>query len=228
MFVLIPGAGGSAYYWHLVIPELQRHGHEAIAVELPAADDTAGLADYTDTVIGAIDGRTDDLVVVAQSLGGFTGPLVCERVPVRLLVLVNAMIPAPGESAGEWWGNTGHAEARVAQASRDHRSLDADDEIIDAFFHDVPPEVKARVFARGEPRQSDRPFADKWPLTAWPDVPTRVLQGLDDRFFPVEFQRRIARGRLGIEPDEMPGGHLMALSQPVALADRLHEYWAGL
>jgi pimeloyl-ACP methyl ester carboxylesterase len=228
VFVLIPGAGGSAFYWHLVIPELQRLGHQAIAVELPAADDSAGLAEYTGTVVEAIDGRIDDLVVVAQSLGGFTGPLVCDRVPVRLLVLVNAMIPTPGETAGQWWGNTGHAEARAAQAARDHRALDADDEMIDAFFHDVPPEVKARVFARGEPRQSDRPFADPWTLSAWPDVPTRVLQGLDDRFFPVEFQRRISRGRLGIETDEMPGGHLMALSQPVALAERFHDYWTTL
>lgn len=230
MFVLIPGAGGSAYYWHLVVPELQRHGHEVIAVELPAADDSAGLAEYTDTVIAAIDGHTDDLAVVAQSLGGFTGPLVCDRVPARLLVLVNAMIPMPGESVDEWWGNTGHADARAAQAARDHRSLDVDPDtrMMEAFFHDVPPEVTSRVFAQGEPKQSERPFADPWPLDAWPDVPTRVLQGLDDRFFPVEFQRRLARGRLGIELDEMPGGHLVALSQPVALADRLHEYWMAL
>ena len=42
-FILIPGAGGSAWYWHLVAPKLQERGHEAIPVELPAADDRAGL-----------------------------------------------------------------------------------------------------------------------------------------------------------------------------------------
>ena len=35
-------------------------------------------------------------MLVAQSLGGFTAPLVCDRVPVDLLVLLNAMIPEPG------------------------------------------------------------------------------------------------------------------------------------
>jgi pimeloyl-ACP methyl ester carboxylesterase len=51
-------------------------------------------------------------------------------------------------------------------------------------------------------------------LTRWPDVPTRFLQARDDRFLPGEFQRRVAQERLGITPDEMPGGHLVALSRP--------------
>ncbi len=65
---------------------------------------------------------------------------------------------------------------------------------------------------------------EPWPLSQWPDVPTRFLQGRDDRFFPVEFQRRVARERLGIAPDEMAGGHLVALARPKALADRLEAY----
>jgi pimeloyl-ACP methyl ester carboxylesterase len=116
-------------------------------------------------------------------------------------------------------------EARAEQAARDGRSTDGDDEFLAAFFHDLAPEVKAELMARGAPQQSDAPFEKPWPLAQWPDVPTRVLQGRDDRFFPVEFQRRIAKERLGITPDEMPGGHLMALSQPRALAERLHAYW---
>jgi pimeloyl-ACP methyl ester carboxylesterase len=226
-FVLIPGAGGSAFYWHLVEPQLRRRGHQVVAVELPAGDDSAGLEQYTDTVIAAIGERTN-LVVVAQSMAGFTGPMVCTRVRVELLVLLNAMIPTPGESPGEWWGNTGHAEARAAQALPDHRSIDGDDEIVEAFFHDVPPDVKEEVFGRGEPPQSGAPFEKPWPLDRWPDVATRVLQGRDDRFFPIEFHRRRARQRLGIELDEMPGGHLLALSQPVELAERLDGYWREL
>jgi hypothetical protein len=34
----------------------------------------------------------------------------------------------------------------------------------------------------------------------------------------------VAEERLGITPDEMPGGHLVALSHPVELADRLEAY----
>jgi pimeloyl-ACP methyl ester carboxylesterase len=52
-------------------------------------------------------------------------------------------------------------------------------------------------------------------------VPTRFVQGRDDRLFPLAFQRRVARERLGIEVDEVPGGHLVALSRPVELVDAL-------
>jgi pimeloyl-ACP methyl ester carboxylesterase len=55
-------------------------------------------------------------------------------------------------------------------------------------------------------------------------VPTRVLVARDDRFFPAEFQKRVAVERLGIAADEMPGGHLVALSQPEELATRLLTY----
>jgi pimeloyl-ACP methyl ester carboxylesterase len=222
-YVLIPGAGGDAWYWHLLEPELRGRGHDVVAADLPANDDSAGLAEYAGAVVEAIGDRTG-IVLVAQSLGGFTAPLVCERVPVDLLVMLNAMVPSPGESAGEWWTNTGHAKARAEQAARDGRNLAADEDLMDAFFHDVSPEVVAEAWARGEPRQSGTPFEEPWPLREWPDVPTRFLQGRDDRFFPVEFQRRVVRERLGITPDEMAAGHLVALACPKELADRLEAY----
>jgi pimeloyl-ACP methyl ester carboxylesterase len=33
--VLVPGAGGVAWYWHRVIPLLRAAGHDALAVDLP-------------------------------------------------------------------------------------------------------------------------------------------------------------------------------------------------
>ena len=65
---------------------------------------------------------------------------------------------------------------------------------------------------------------EPWPLAAWPDVPTRVLASRHDRMFPLEFQRRVARERLGIEVDEIDGGHMVALSNPAVLADRFEAY----
>jgi hypothetical protein len=112
-FVLIPGAGGAAWYWHRVVPLLTAAGHEAIPVDLPGDDETAGLPEYTDIVAQAIGNRTD-VVLVASSLGAFTAPLVAQRVPVRGIVLVNAMIPLPGETAGAWWDNTGAQQAPFA------------------------------------------------------------------------------------------------------------------
>ncbi len=224
-FILIPGAGGSAWYWHLVVPALQERGHEAVPVELPAADDRAGLPQYAAAVVRAIGNRDPGCVaLVAQSLAGFTAPLVCQEAQVALLVLLNAMIPKPGETPGEWWGNTGHGQAKRRQNLRDGRRADASfDPLID-FFHDVPQSVVDDAWAQGEPRQSDTVFGSPCTFKAWPTVPTRVLVGRDDRFFPAEFQQRVARERVGISADEMPGGHLVALSQPAELARRLVAY----
>ena len=222
-FVLIPGAGGSAWYWHRVVPELVARGHSAMAVELPAGDDSAGFDEYADAVYAAV-GERRGVVVAGQSLGAYTAALVAEPLDACLLVLVNAMSPQPGESAGEWWDNVGFGEARREQAARDGRRLEDDPDNIEAFFHDVPDDVRAEAFAQGAPDQSGAPFTKPWSLKAWPNVPTRFLAGRDDRFFPVEMQRRVVPERLGVPVDEMPGGHLLALSRPVDLAERLVGY----
>jgi pimeloyl-ACP methyl ester carboxylesterase len=226
-YVLIPGAGGEAWYWHRAVPVLEAHGHQAIAVDLPAADDSCGWQEYADAVVHAIGDRRD-LTLVAQSLGGFTAPLVCERVPVAMLVLLNAMIPRRGETGGEWWSNTGQGEAQRAYLARIGVSEESaeDDRVL--YFHDVPAEVVEEAFRRGEPRQSWTPMTQPWPLDAWPDVPTRVVAGRDDRLFPAEFQRRVALERLGIDADLLEGGHLIALSEPEALVERIESYRAGL
>src|SRR5262245_7180613 len=116
-YVFIPGAGGETWYWLRVAPLLEERGQETVAVWLPAGDDAAGWREYTDAVVEAIGDRRD-LILVAQSLGGFTAPLVCERKPVDLLVLLNGMIPRPGETGGDWWSNTGQGEAQRANLER--------------------------------------------------------------------------------------------------------------
>ena len=137
-----------------------------------------------------------------------------------------SFILVPGAGGNAWWSNTGQAEARRRQNLREGRGADAPfDPRID-FFHDVPQPVVDAFRAQGEPRQSETVFGSPCTYDAWPTVPTRVLVGRDDRFFPAAFQRRVARERLGISPDEMPGGHLVALSQPAELAARLTAYVA--
>lgn len=222
-YVLIPGAGGSADYWHLLVDELRRRGREAVAVDLPAADDTAALPEYAATVRAAI-GDRHRVVLVAQSLGAFTAPLVADDPRVTMVVLVNPMIPAPGETAGQWWAATGHAQARADHAVAQGRTPGDHVDLAVDFFHDVPEPVVARLTAADAPDESPAVFTRPNPLRRWPDVPTRVVTGRDDRFFPADFQRRLARERLGVDVDVLPGGHLIALSQPRRLADQLDAY----
>ncbi|MEV4410842.1 alpha/beta hydrolase [Catellatospora sp. NPDC049609] len=213
-FVLIHGAGDVGWYWHLVEAELRGRGHHTLAPDLPCDDDSAGLAEYAQTVLDAVGDRTD-LVVVGQSLGGFTAPLVCARVPAKLLVLVAPMIPAPGEAPADFCAHTGY----------DQEERESYDDPVDLFYQDVPPELAAEALRRGR-EQSEARLGEPSPLAAWPDVPTRVLICRDDRIFPAPYLRRVARQRLGVAPDEIDGGHTPALSRPRELADRLHAYAA--
>jgi pimeloyl-ACP methyl ester carboxylesterase len=225
-FVLVPGAGGLAWEWHRLDPELRALGHDVIPIELPAGDHSAGLAEYADTVVDAIGERTG-IVLVAQSFGGFTAPLVCERVKVDLLVMLNAMVPLPGETFNGWWSNTGQGAAmREHAAEIDVTPADLQDDRV-VYYHDLPEELVQEAL-RLDSDQSSTPLDQPWPLERWPDVPTRVLSGRDDRMFPATFQRRVARERLGLEADEIPGGHMVALANPKGLAERLDQYAAEI
>jgi pimeloyl-ACP methyl ester carboxylesterase len=122
-------------------------------------------------------------------------------------------VPNAGESPDDWWAGTGYAESR-APAGLDTRAT---------FYHDVPAEIADEALRR-ERATSETPAREPWPLAAWPDVPTRFLLCRDDRLLPAPFLRRVVQERLGIVPDEIDGGHCVALSRPAELAERLDTY----
>ncbi|PRC47841.1 alpha/beta hydrolase, partial [Mycobacterium sp. ITM-2017-0098] len=162
-YLLIPGAGGSAWYWHRVVPLLEQAGAEVLAIDLPADDDEADLLTYADVASIAAMDAAGPLTVVAQSMGAMTAPIVAERLPTESLVLVNPMVPTPGESAGQWWTNTGQKQAQVEYFR--HLGLDRTDfDVVEDFFHDVPAAVREEALRMPEPEQSDTPFIEPWPL----------------------------------------------------------------
>jgi pimeloyl-ACP methyl ester carboxylesterase len=217
-FALIHGAGDSGWYWHLVAAELRARGHDVVAPDLPA--DASGLSEYTECVVGAVGDRTG-VVVVGQSFGAFTAPLVAVRLPTDLLVLVAGMVPSPGEAPDDWWQNTGYAAAVQEQAAVDGGRTGSDDPFV-SFFHDVPRPLAEEALRR-ERTGSLGGTGEPWPLHVWPEVPTRFVLCTEDRFFPPAFLRRVVASRLGIEPDEIASGHCVALSRAEALAELLHD-----
>ena len=216
-YLLVPGAGGMSWYWHLVEQRLRAAGHHAIALDLPADDPNAGLSAYIELAAAAVEGH-NGVVVAAQSMGAFTAVPLCERIQAERLVLLNAMIPAPGEKADDWWENTGSEEARRAAARANGYPEEFE---LDAYFlHDVPREI-AEAGAEHQRDEAAIAFAEPCPFTTWPDLPTTVLAGSADRFFPFGFQERVAHERLGIDAQPVPGGHLNALSEPDAVTSAL-------
>jgi len=215
-FALIHGAGDGGWYWHLVAAELRGLGYDVVAPDLPADDESATLNDYAEAVIAAI-GDREDLIVVGQSYGAFTAPLVADRLRTDLLVLVAGMIPSPGESPDEWWQNTGYQAAVAEQAARDGGLTGSADPFV-SYFHDVPRELAEESLSNERAHPSQASMVEPWPLDAWPDAPTRFVLCSEDRFFPPDFFRRLVKERLGIVPEEIAASHCVALSRPRELA----------
>lgn len=223
-YVLIHGASSDSWLWHRVVPLLRAAGHDVVAPDLPVSDPDAGITEYADAAVAALGDRAtaDDLIVVAQSMGSFTATALAHRIPVKLLVFLSAMAPKEGETPGQWWAATDYTRAR--QDSDARLGLPEGADLKEVFFHDVPDDVVAEAWERGEVPQSERPFGPP-PMPALPaDLPVRYLVGRHDRFFPPDFQRRTVKERLGIVPDEMDGGHLLPLARPDELVRRLEGY----
>lgn len=222
LFILVHGAGDTGWSWHRLAAVLRERGHEVIAPDLPGDDESLTLTDYADAVVAVADARRGG-VVVGHSFGGFTAPIVAERLAADVLVMLAAMIPDPGERPDEWWSNTGFEDAVAAQAARDGGLTGNDDPHI-GFYHDVPRALADEAIGRERAHPSVASMAVPWPLTAWPSVPTRFVVCTEDRFFPPAFLRDLARKRLGIVADEIEGSHCVALSRPEELASMLIAY----
>jgi pimeloyl-ACP methyl ester carboxylesterase len=225
-FVLIPGAGADPRVYGATIDALRDLGHEGIAPPLPLDDPDATPSDHATAIAAALpDPPPTPLVVVGQSLGAYAAAIAAERLRPRRLILLAPMIPAPGEAAGDWWESTGHEEAIAPLTERLGSPSEWDDEAMaEVFYHDVEPATLA-ASTEFEGRPSRGLFAEPLPVERWPYEPTTVLAPRDDRLFPLEFQRRLTRERLGeaVEFAEIDGGHLPFLSRPRDLATRLVE-----
>lgn len=225
-FVLVHGAWHGAWCWDRLVPELERHGHASVAVDLPTTGDRTGLAAGAAVVEAALpdDG---DIVLVGHSMGALLLPVVAARHSVRHLVFINAFITGPGESMNEVVNREGDvfSPGWPELARRQERlgggvSAWPVDAAIDAFFHDCRPEDAAWAASRLRP-QSWAALADRCPVDAWPDIPATYVLCRADRVVNPAWSRRAARDGLDVEPVELDGGHSPFLSRPAELADVL-------
>ena len=210
--VLVPGAGSDTWYLQPLARELDRLGHRSTVVDLPSDDPDADLDDYRRCIVDTCR-QLRDPVLVAHSFGAFSGSLAAADVGAAALVLVAPMIPAPGEPGADWWTSTDHASP--VQHDPDDPSA--------TFFHDVPP-GSIEAIEQHSLDQSARPFETPWPLDRWPAVPTQIIIGRHDRFFPVAFQQRLAAARVGVPPVVIDGGHLLPFTQSGAVAGHVVEF----
>lgn len=226
VFALVHGGAHGGWCWELLVPELEKRGHSAVAPDLPIEDDTAGALENAKVVVGAISTGADDVVVVGHSLGGLTIPLVAQLRPVRRLVFLAAMVPAPGMSNLEYLATEPEAVTfSGAENLAEGEIPSEDDQVVGwqrakaGFYHDVDDEVARHTWERFR-RQSFTVMTERTPLEVWPDVPSTYILMKENHAVGQEWSRRRAK-EIGADLIEMEGSHSPFYSRPGELADVL-------
>jgi pimeloyl-ACP methyl ester carboxylesterase len=226
LFALVHGGAHGGWCWELLVPELERRGHAAVAPDLPIEDDAAGALENARVVVDAIPPDEDDVVVVGHSMGGLTIPLVAQMRPVRRLVYLAAQVPALGMSNLEYLATEPDAVVFAGAENLAAGEIPAaDDQVLSwerakaGFYHDVDDEVARHAWERFR-RQSFTVMTERTPLEVWPEVPATYIVATEDRAVGQEWSRRRAM-EIGADLIEVEGSHSPFYSRPGELADIL-------
>lgn len=219
-FCLVHGSTQSASGWDLLVPELERYGHEVVCPQLPTDVPEASATFYADRICRSISPVRTDTLVVAHSASGLFLPLVAERCRVRRIVFLAAVIPQIGKSLlaqlndeqdmlnPEWMGKDPTKDEEVARQF---------------LFHDCSPEITRWALSSLKLMFARDAMMEVCPLSRWPDVPSSYILCEEDRTVRPEWCRRAAVERLGVKAIELSGGHCPYVSRPHELARVLDD-----
>jgi pimeloyl-ACP methyl ester carboxylesterase len=239
-FLLIHGGFHGAWCWRDLIPQIERLGHEALAIDLPGHGERRGerstLANRRDAIVSAM--RSGD-VLVGHSAGGFDMTLAadaaCEK--VGHLVYLAAALPLEGRTLLEALGGApasdtqGRDEIERLQEMVPSRALrpnsDGCVEWVDKelarqyFYHDCNQDLADWAFTQLSPAPQQIPIEPVAIPRFWAAaLPRSYLVCLGDRVVP--FAKTLAfAGRLGVTPMYIEGSHSPFFSRPAELAGLL-------
>src|SRR5262245_44881153 len=98
VFCLVSGSTQDPRCWKLLVPELEKRGHQTVAASLPVDEPAASGTRYAEVITHALKDAGDDVVLVGHSASGMFVPLVPGLRPIRRLIYLAAIIPKPGAS----------------------------------------------------------------------------------------------------------------------------------
>ena len=227
-FVLIHGGFHGAWCWNRTIPELNKLGHEAIAIDLPAhgtrRDERSTIADRRGAIVEVL--QKGD-VLVGHSGGGFDITYAADVAPdlPGHLIYLAAGLPLEGRTTLE---ATGGAPAEDETHGSDVKQLMTDEtgmsnfivpnetgriECVDYgatrafFYHDVDDDTAAWAFAQLTPAPTEFLLEAVHLPNFWnAEIPRSYIVCLEDRAQPASASAVFCR-RLGVEPIAIEGSH---------------------
>ena len=235
-FVLVHGASHGAWCWDLLVPELKRLGHEAVAFDLPGAGARAGeaatLGTYRDAVVEQLQG---DDILVGHSMGAAVAVVAADARPdlIGHLTLLSGPLPVEGEclsyqsTSPSVGGSTSDGE--LESVSEDTMTFTDDgaafywdrDGAYATFYHDCDEDLVDWAAERLIP-QPLGPVVE--PISGprfWAaDLPRSYVICLQDRAWPLRVGRLQAQ-RMGVRPLPIDSSHSPFFSRPADLAQLL-------
>jgi|SRR6266545_3562799 len=233
-FLLIHGAFHGAWCWHKAIPELERRGHSAQAIDLPGQGQdqtplgTVTLDTMVDRIVTALTELAEPVVLVGHSLAGMVISATAEKAPGRIktLVFLSAFLPRDGESLLAM-------ERRNPKAAvQKSMTVDADhigatimlDKVRDLFYHDCADADVAYASERLRP-QSLAPLSTPVHVTQerFGRIPRVYIECTDDRALCIDMQRDMVAKSPPVDVRTLHSSHSPFLSMPDKLAVALTD-----
>jgi pimeloyl-ACP methyl ester carboxylesterase len=243
-FVLVHGGNHGAWCWDRVIPEIERRGHAAVAVELPGhgtrVHEPGSLEGYRNAVLGAI--QPGD-VLVGHSMGGYVISVAADAAvsDVSHLVYLAAGLPVEGLSMMEASGGSNQSaddDSTGLQVQGEEGGIDrlirpvvgggafefrSPEDAVSFFYHDCSPADSLWASSRLTPQ----PLAPTTEAISIPrfweaQLPRSFIKCARDRALNARAADRFI-ARLGVDPFVIDTAHSPFINQPSALADLLLE-----
>jgi len=239
-FILIHGGFHGAWCWDRVVPELERLGHAAVALDLPGHGERAAErpANFRGRIQPILDMLKDGDVLVGHSGGGYDISVAANEDPGKVghMIFLAAGLPIEGKSVVEATG--GATEEEAGGGTRATKLMDDSTGMLrflkplpdgtmewtskegarEFFYHDCDDATVDWAFSKLTPGIS--PFPEKklhLPAFWQAQIPRSYILCKEDRSKPLSMSREVIR-RLGVEPLVIDSSHSPFLSKPAELA----------
>lgn len=239
-FILIHGGFHGAWCWNRLVPELEKLGHQALALDLPGHGERAAErpANYLERVRPIVDALGDGDVLVGHSGGGYDICVAANEAPDKVghMIFLAAGLPIEGRSVIEATGGAmeedPEKEGQVAKLMDDSTGMThfikplpdgtmewTSREGARAFFyHDCDDETVDWAFSKLTPGISPFPHEKLFLKALWDaQIPRSYILCRHDKSKPLAMSEEVIR-RLGVEPLVIDSSHSPFLSRPAELA----------
>lgn len=239
-FILVHGGFHGAWCWERVVPELEKMGHEAVALDLPGHGERASErpANYLARIQPILDALQEGDVLVGHSGGGYDICVAANEAPEKVghMIFLAAGLPIEGRSVIEATGGameenpSGGGQVKnlmddsmgmsrytrlLPDGTMEWTSRDGAKAI---FYHDCDDETVDWALSKLSNGISPFPREKLFLKALWDAQPPRsYILCREDRAKPLAMSEEVIR-RLGVEPLTIDASHSPFLSKPAELA----------